>query len=76
MKRQVGVRSPVGRRKTSAVMREFYEGRLHSGGSGQVVTDVDQAKAIGMSEGRRLESGRSKKSSSTLNLTRRRAWRA
>jgi hypothetical protein len=38
-----------GQTKVSAVMREFYRGTLHSG-SGEIVTDVNQAKAIAMSE--------------------------
>ncbi len=44
-----------GREKASVVMREFARGTLRSG-SGHVVTDPQQAKAIAMSEGRAAES--------------------
>lgn len=37
------------REKVSTVMREFYRKTLHSG-SGQIVTNPAQAKAIAMSE--------------------------
>ena len=43
--------------KIGVVMKEFYEGELHSGksgkGKGPVVTNPSQAKAIGLSEARR-----------------------
>lgn len=39
------------------VMREFKEGKLHSGGSGKVVTNRKQAIAIGLSEQRKLRGG-------------------
>lgn len=44
----------TGREKTSVVMKEFYAGKLRSR-SGELVTDVQQAKAIAMSEGRAAE---------------------
>lgn len=44
----------TGREKAAVVMREFHRGTLRSG-SGEVVTDENQAKAIAMSEGRRAE---------------------
>lgn len=40
--------------KPAVVMKEFYRGTLHSG-SGGVVTNVRQAKAIAMSEKRRCQ---------------------
>lgn len=40
--------------KGGVVMREFYRGTLHSG-SGALVTDVTQAKAIASSETRRCK---------------------
>ena len=39
--------------KIGHVMEEFSEGKLHSGKSGKVVTDVAQAKAIALSEARK-----------------------
>lgn len=39
--------------KAAIVMREFYRGTLRSGRSGLPVTDVQQAKAIAMSEARK-----------------------
>ena len=38
-----------GQDKVHTVMKEFYRGTLHSG-SGEIVTNVAQAKAIAMSE--------------------------
>lgn len=45
---------PHAKKKISRVMREYYAGKLHSGGSGEIVTNPAQAKAIAMSEGRRV----------------------
>lgn len=42
--------------KAATVMKEFYRGTLHSGGSGKTVANPAQAKAIAMSE-----SGQSRK---------------
>lgn len=44
----------TGQEKVGTVMREFYHHKLRSG-SGHKVTDVQQAKAIAMSEGRRAQ---------------------
>ena len=38
------------RGKFSKVMREFSKGKLHHGSTGDVVTDVNVAKAIAASE--------------------------
>jgi len=43
--------SPKDKMKT--VMHEFKKGTLHSGGSGEIVTNPKQAIAIGISEGKR-----------------------
>lgn len=45
-------RSDLGREKIAEVMHEFKEGELHSGRSGKIVTDRDQAIAIALSEAR------------------------
>lgn len=47
------VTDPKAKKKISRVMREYYAGKLHSGGSGRIVTKPSQAKAIAMSEGRK-----------------------
>jgi len=39
--------------KIAKVMGEYKSGGLHSGGSGKVVTDPAQAKAIALSEAKR-----------------------
>lgn len=39
--------------KVSAVMGEFKAGTLHSGGSGNIVTNPKQAVAISLSEARK-----------------------
>lgn len=41
-------------RKYAKVMREYYEGRLRSGGDGLKVVRPDVAKAIAASEGRKV----------------------
>lgn len=46
--------APKGETQASVVMRTFYAGKLRSK-SGKPVTDVEQAKAICMSEGRAAE---------------------
>jgi hypothetical protein len=46
--------------KAGKVMREFHHGALHSS-SGHKVTNPAQAKAIAMSEQRRVDKGRKKK---------------
>ena len=48
-----GATGPVSRRKVSTVMREYHDGDLKSS-SGQAVTSPAQAKAIALSEGRRV----------------------
>lgn len=50
-RRKLGLK---GREKSAVVMKEFYHGTLRSR-SGAPVTDVQQAKAIAMSEGRAAE---------------------
>lgn len=47
--------------KASVVMREFYRGTLRSGRSRLPVTDVQQAKAIAMSETRKAAMKKAKK---------------
>lgn len=44
----------IGSKQAARVMREFYAGKLRSK-SGKPVTDIEQAKAICMSEGRAAE---------------------
>ena len=44
--------SEKAQKKIGHVMEEFSEGKLHSG-SGKIVTDPAQAKAIGLSEARK-----------------------
>ncbi len=51
------VRGKKGQGKVAKVMREFHQGKLRSG-SGQKVTKPAQAKAIAMSEGRRVRRGK------------------
>lgn len=55
------IRTPTGQRKMGKVMGEFSRRTLHSS-SGDLVTKPAQAKAIGLSEGRRAERGLSFKS--------------
>lgn len=43
--------TPKGEKQASIVMREFYKKNLRSK-SGETVTDINQAKAIAMEEGR------------------------
>lgn len=46
---------PKGGNAFATVMREFKEGKLHSGSKkGPVVRDVKQAKAIAISENKRM----------------------
>lgn len=49
------LKTMMGKKQASIVMKEFYKGKLRSK-SGQNVTDIEQAKAIAMSEGRSAES--------------------
>jgi hypothetical protein len=42
--------TPAQKEKVEEVMHEFKQGELHSGGSGDQVTDRDQAVAIALSE--------------------------
>jgi hypothetical protein len=44
---------PKTQKKMKKVMKEFEEHKLKSGRSGQIVTDRDQAIAIGLSEARK-----------------------
>lgn len=43
---------PKAKKKFARVMREYYAGRLNSGGSGRRVAKPSQAKAIAYSEAR------------------------
>lgn len=55
--------SKAAEKKIGKVMREGYEGKLHSGSkSGPIVTKPSQMKAIAISEARRkgLKAGRGK----------------
>jgi hypothetical protein len=52
--------SPQAQKKFGTVMREFEKGSLHSGKSGKVVTNPEQAKAIAANEARRAVKGRRK----------------
>ena len=54
-------KSGPGSRKFGMVMREFDEGRLHHGGTGEVVTSPKVARAIAASEARRVASGKRKR---------------
>ena len=47
-------KSGPGSRKFGMVMREFEAGKLHHGGSGEIVTSPKVARAIAASESRRL----------------------
>lgn len=47
--------APKGETQAAVVMRDFYAGKLRSK-SGKPITDVEQAKAVAMSEGRTAES--------------------
>lgn len=50
---------PKGRAKVATVMREFAKGGLHSGSpTGPKVSSPAQAKAIALSEGRRVSKQR------------------
>ena len=50
--------SKRGQAKMHRVMREFYEGKLHSGSkNGPIVRSAQRAKAIGMSEAKKAERG-------------------
>lgn len=49
MKKEEKAKGEKGQPKVAKVMRHFSEGKLHSGKSGEVVTDPQQAKAIAMS---------------------------
>ena len=48
------VKTKTGTKQASKVMELFHEGKLRSS-SGEIVTDIQQAKAIAMSEGRAAE---------------------
>lgn len=48
-------------------MRRFYEGDLHSGGSGKVVQSRAQAIAIALSE-KRAKEGKRKKGKSLMEM--------
>ena len=51
-----------GNTKAGVVMREFHKGTLHSGSkTGPIVTSAAQAKAIAMSEKRRVSRGGQRK---------------
>ena len=55
------VKSKAGQSQTATVMKEFHKGKLRSK-AGEIVTDVAQAKAIAMSEGRAVQKRGKKKS--------------
>lgn len=50
----MGKYSKKAQKKIKEVMHEFKEGKLKSGGSGKIVTDRNQAIAIGISEAREI----------------------
>ena len=44
---------PKGKAKMAQVFHEYGQGKLHSGGSGKVVTNPKQSVAIALSEARK-----------------------
>lgn len=52
---------PKGKKKIEKVMHEYKAGELNIGRSKKKVTDPKQAKAIALSEQRKVEKGKSKK---------------